>query len=248
THQSWSLAPKKWVPVFWSSPAQHPLVWIYRGQAETPTRVGAVSQNCNVAPDAQAIFLRRRHQPRRPPQAKIRLKRSGPSELRERLPASHGNPHADDFDPAPADDHGFDGSRRQPSVDQLDQQLGLESVGHHDRLSAAVDGCLKQFERSTALLLRRRHRCVAYSSLSSPTTPTVISEPARSSGGGPGLDTTRLCWTAKRKNAFHFGFRRSFSPPVRISNPTPLLCSDQNDGAPSTGQDLPYAPRAGRRE
>src|SRR5262249_2501954 len=39
--------------------------------------------------------------------------------------------------------------------------------GQHDRLGAAVDGCLKQFERSTALLLRRRHRCAACSSLSS---------------------------------------------------------------------------------
>src|SRR5258708_39286689 len=93
-------------------------------------------------------------------------------ELAAGLRTSHGNPHADDFDPAPADDHGLDGSRRQLSVDQLDQQLGLESVGHHDRLGAAIDGCLKQFERPTVLLLRRRHRCVAYSSLSSPGTPT----------------------------------------------------------------------------
>src|SRR6516162_1569699 len=46
-------------------------------------------------------------------------------------------------------------------VDQLDQQLGLEPVGQHDRLGAAVDRCLKQFERSTALLLRRQHRCAA---------------------------------------------------------------------------------------
>jgi hypothetical protein len=26
-------------------------------------------------------------------------------------------------------------------VDQFDQQLGLEPVGQHDRLGAAVDGC-----------------------------------------------------------------------------------------------------------
>src|SRR5215472_10912103 len=92
---------------------------------------------------------------------------SGPSKLRKRPPASRSNPHADDFDPAPADDHAVDGRRREPSVDQLDQQLGLEPVGQHDRLGAAVDGCLKQFERSAALLLRRRHRCAASSSLSS---------------------------------------------------------------------------------
>src|SRR6516165_8519667 len=82
---------------------------------------------------------------------------SGPPKHRERPPASRSNPHADHFDPAPAYDHAVDGRRREPSVDQLDQQLGLEPVGQHDRLGAAVDGCLKQFERSTALLLRRRH-------------------------------------------------------------------------------------------
>src|SRR5262249_29715431 len=92
---------------------------------------------------------------------------SGPSKLRERPPASRSNPHAHDFDPAPAYDHAVDGRRREPSVDQLDQQLGLEPVGQHDRLGAAVDGCLKQFKRSTALLLRRRHRCAACSSFSS---------------------------------------------------------------------------------
>jgi hypothetical protein len=53
---------------------------------------------------------------------------SGPSKLRERPPASRSNPHADDFDPAPASDHAVDGRRREPSVDQLDQQLGLEPV------------------------------------------------------------------------------------------------------------------------
>src|SRR5262245_30323900 len=87
---------------------------------------------------------------------------SGPSKLRKRPPASRSNPHADDFDPAPADDHALDTRHREPSVDQLDQKLGLEPVGQHDRLSAAVDGCLKQFERSTALLLRGRHRCAAF--------------------------------------------------------------------------------------
>ena len=46
---------------------------------------------------------------------------SGPSKLRERPPASRSNPHADDFDPAPAYDHAVDGCRREPSVDQLDQ-------------------------------------------------------------------------------------------------------------------------------
>src|SRR5262249_22257416 len=82
---------------------------------------------------------------------------SEPSKLRERPPASRSNPHADDFDPAPAYDHAVDGCRREPSVDQLDQQLGLEPVGQHDRLGAAVDGRLKQFKRSTALLLSGRH-------------------------------------------------------------------------------------------
>src|SRR5262249_45753137 len=92
---------------------------------------------------------------------------SGPSKLLERPPASRSNPHADDFDPAPADDHAVDGRRREPSVDQLDQQLGLEPVGQHDRLGAAVDGCLKQSGRPAALLLRGRHGGAPSSSLSS---------------------------------------------------------------------------------
>src|SRR5262249_2390423 len=91
----------------------------------------------------------------------MRVRGSGPSKLRERPPASPGNPHAGDFDPASAGDHPLDARRREPGVDQLDQELGLEPVGQHDRLGAAVDGCLKQFERSTALLLRGRHRCAA---------------------------------------------------------------------------------------
>jgi len=82
---------------------------------------------------------------------------SGPSKLRQRPPASPGNPQAGDFDPAPAGDHALDARRREPGVDQLDQELGLEPVGQHDRLGAAVDGCLKQFEGSTALLLSGRH-------------------------------------------------------------------------------------------
>src|SRR5262245_3060402 len=93
----------------------------------------------------------------RPESRRRRAWGSGPSKLRKRPPASRSNPHADDFDPAPADDHAVDGRRREPSVDQLDQQLGLEPVGQHDRLGAAVDGCLKQFEGSTALLLSGRH-------------------------------------------------------------------------------------------
>jgi hypothetical protein len=88
---------------------------------------------------------------------------SGPSKLRECPPASPSNPHAGDFDPAPASDDPLDARRREPGVDQLDQELGLETIGQHDRLGAAVNGCLKQFERSTALLFRRRHRCAAYS-------------------------------------------------------------------------------------
>ena len=93
---------------------------------------------------------------------------SGPSKLRERPPASRSNPHADDFDPAPASDHAVDGRRREPSVDQLDQQLGLEPVSQHDRLGAAVDGCLKQFERPAtggrraAFAATCRHRSRAY--------------------------------------------------------------------------------------
>src|SRR5262249_41200175 len=83
-----------------------------------------------------------------------RYRGSGLSKLRERPPASRGNPHAGDFDPAPAGDHALDARRREPGVDQLDQELGLEPVGQHDRLGAAVDGCLEQFERQTALLLR----------------------------------------------------------------------------------------------
>src|SRR5262249_30884623 len=67
------------------------------------------------------------------------------------------NPHAGDFDPASAGDHALDARRREPGVDQLDQELGLEPVGQHDRLGAAVDGCRKQFEGSTALLLSGRH-------------------------------------------------------------------------------------------
>src|SRR5262245_65148040 len=82
---------------------------------------------------------------------------SGPSKLRQRPPASPGNPQAGDFDPAPAGDHALDARRREPGVDQLDQELDLEPVGQHDRLGAAVDGCLKQFEGSTALLLSGRH-------------------------------------------------------------------------------------------
>jgi len=82
---------------------------------------------------------------------------SGPSKLRQRPPTSRSNPHAGDFDPAPAGDHALDARRREPGVDQLDQELGLEPVGQHDRLGAAVDGCLKQFEGSTALLLSGRH-------------------------------------------------------------------------------------------
>ena len=97
----------------------------------------------------------------------IRAQGSGPSKLRERPPASCSNSHPDHFDPAPADGHVLDGRRREFGVDQLHQQLGLEPVGQHDGLGAAVDRCLKQFERSTELLLRRGHRCVAYSSLSS---------------------------------------------------------------------------------
>jgi hypothetical protein len=88
--------------------------------------------------------------------------------FRERLPASPGNPHAGDLDPAPAGDHALDARRREPSVDQLDQELGLEPVSQHDRLCAAVDGCLEQFERSTAgarraaLAATCRHRSRAY--------------------------------------------------------------------------------------
>jgi hypothetical protein len=78
---------------------------------------------------------------------------------RKRPPASRGNPHTGDFNPAPAGDHALDARRREPSVDQLDQKLGVEPVGQHDRLGAAVDGCLKQFERLTARLLKCRHRC-----------------------------------------------------------------------------------------
>src|SRR5258707_5457505 len=114
--------------------------------------IAHMAENCWLAMAAMPLVIRAR---------------SGPSKLRERPPASRGNPHADDFDPAPADDHALDVRCRELSVDQLDQQLGLESVSQHDRLGAAVDGCLKQFERSTALLLRRGHRCVACSSLSS---------------------------------------------------------------------------------
>jgi hypothetical protein len=82
----------------------------------------------------------------------IRAQGSGPSKLRERPPASRSNPHTSHFDPAPADGHVLDGRSREPGVDKLHHQLGLEPVGQHDRLGAAVDGCLKQFERSTALL------------------------------------------------------------------------------------------------
>src|SRR5262249_18104228 len=118
--------------------------------------------------------------------------RSGPWTLRERPPASRSNPHADDFDPAPADDHAVDGRRREPSVDQLDQQLGLEPVGQHDRLGAAVDGCLKQFERSTALLVRRGHRSwPTHRSAGWHSDAGLAPRPVRSSGGGSGLDTTR---------------------------------------------------------
>src|SRR5262245_25052689 len=117
---------------------------------------------------------------------------SGPSKLRERPPASRSNPHADDFDPAPAYDHAVDGRRREPSVDQLDQQLGLEPVGQHDRLGAAVDGCLKQFKRSTALLLRRRHRCAACSSLSS---LVVLSDhPFGREGIVPATSVSSISW------------------------------------------------------
>ena len=38
-------------------------------------------------------------------------------------------------------------------------------------LGAAVDGCLKQFERSTSLLLMRGHRCVATKLIMVPTEP-----------------------------------------------------------------------------
>src|SRR5215472_6740830 len=92
---------------------------------------------------------------------------SGPSKLRECPTASPRNPHAGDFDPAPASDDPLDARRRELSVDQLNQHLGLESVSQHDCLGAAVDGCLKQFERSTSLLFMRGHHCVACSSLSS---------------------------------------------------------------------------------
>src|SRR5262245_1697581 len=109
----------------------------------------------------------------------IRAQGSGPSKLRERPPASRSNPHTDHFDPAPADGHVLDGRSREPSVDKLHHQLGLEPVGQHDRLGAAVDGCLKQFERSTALLVRRGHRCVAYSSLSTLAFRRWISAPTR---------------------------------------------------------------------
>jgi hypothetical protein len=40
-----------------------------------------------------------------------------------------------------------------PALTSSTRRLGLEPVGQHDRLGAAVDGCLKQFERSTALSL-----------------------------------------------------------------------------------------------
>src|SRR6516164_3087650 len=46
---------------------------------------------------------------------------SGPPKLRERPPASRSNPHADHFDPAPADGHVLDDRRREQSVDQLHQ-------------------------------------------------------------------------------------------------------------------------------
>src|SRR6516165_3462168 len=126
----------------------------------------------------------------------IRAQGSGPSKLRERPPASRSNPHTDHFDPAPADGHVLDGRRREPSVDKLHHQLGLEPVGQHDRLGAAVDGCLKQFERSTALLVRRGHRCVAYSSLSSLALRNsgLAPRPARSSGPGRGLAQRARNW------------------------------------------------------
>src|SRR5215472_7502421 len=126
----------------------------------------------------------------------IRAQGSGPSKLRERPPASRSNPHTDHFDPAPADGHVLDGRRREPSVDKLHHQLGLEPVGQHDRLGAAVDGCLKQFERSTALLIRRGHRCVAYSLLSSLALRNsgLVPRPARSSGPGRGLAQRARNW------------------------------------------------------
>jgi hypothetical protein len=42
-----------------------------------------------------------------------------------RPPASRGNPHAGDFNPAPAGDHALNARRREPGVDQLDQERSL---------------------------------------------------------------------------------------------------------------------------
>src|SRR5262249_6430496 len=91
---------------------------------------------------------------------------SGPSKLRKRPPASRSNPHADDFDPAPADDHAVDGRRREPGVAPLPERCGRDPVAKHDRRGAAVDGCLKHFERAAALLLGGRLLCAPSSPLS----------------------------------------------------------------------------------
>src|SRR5215475_6663970 len=52
----------------------------------------------------------------RPESRRRRAWGSGPSKLRKRPPASRSNPHADDFDPAPADDHAVDGRGPEPAV------------------------------------------------------------------------------------------------------------------------------------
>jgi hypothetical protein len=77
--------------------------------------------------------------------------------MRECPQAGLRDAKANDFDPAAASHHALGLRGGEPRVGQIDQEVDLEAMREHDRLGAAVTTAGEQFERSAALLLRRRH-------------------------------------------------------------------------------------------
>jgi hypothetical protein len=66
---------------------------------------------------------------------------SGPSELRECTPTGLGDPKADDFDPAAANDHALGLRSREPGIDQIDpwrRTTGVEKIRPTKKLPPAA--------------------------------------------------------------------------------------------------------------
>jgi hypothetical protein len=58
--------------------------------------------------------------------------------MRECSLAGLGDAKANDFDPTAASEHAFGLRGREPSIDQIDQELGLKAMREHDHLGAAA--------------------------------------------------------------------------------------------------------------